>query len=59
VRFDEVKQYLDPTYFGLIQLKISSWASSTMAKHSHKINTSEIKQLVYNSDSEEKCTLNV
>jgi dephospho-CoA kinase len=45
--------------FGLIYLEICTVAPSTIAKLSRNINTNKIKELVFNSDSEEQCTSNV
>jgi hypothetical protein len=45
--------------FALIHLKIGSLAASTMAKLSHIVNTNKIEELVFNSHSEEQCTLSV
>jgi hypothetical protein len=45
--------------FGSIHLEISSLAACTIIKISHNINTNELKELIFNSDSEEQCTSNV
>jgi hypothetical protein len=45
--------------FGSIHLKISSLAANVMAILSCNINANEIKELAFNSDSEEQCTSNV
>jgi hypothetical protein len=42
-----------------IQKSVGNLAASAMAKLSCNINTNKIEKLVFNSDSEEQCTLNV
>jgi hypothetical protein len=44
--------------FGLIHLEISSSATRAW-QNFYNINTSKIKDLVFNSDSEEHCTSNI
>lgn len=45
--------------FGPVFLKTSSLATSIMAKLSRNINTTNIEEFRFNSDSDEQCTLNI
>jgi hypothetical protein len=50
---------MDPVDFGSVCVNISRLVADTMAKPSCNISRKEIKELVFNSDSEEQCTSKV
>jgi hypothetical protein len=61
LKMSGLQLWIDDTIYvwTLRHLKVSSLPASAVAKHSHDIGINDIEELVFNSGSEERCSLNV